>query len=246
MTKSFATSRHLAIHPDCGQSSRALVAVRIAVTTLLLLAHGVTAAQGTLTKALPTANQELQTIQSAWASIKYGASTDRQDIATLIELESRSAVAVAAHPDDAALKIWRGIVLATMAGEDGGLGALGLVKEAKQLFEAAIKVDPGALDGSAYTSLGSLYYQVPGWPIAFGSDKKAKRYLEQGLAINPTGIDSNYFMAEFWFEAGDYARAEAFLDTATAAPARPDRPIADAGRHRDIEQLRARIHAEQE
>ena len=48
------------------------------------------------------------------------------------------------------------------------MGALGLVKRARADFEAAIKLDAGALDGAAYTSLGALYYQVPGWPVGFG------------------------------------------------------------------------------
>ncbi len=39
------------------------------------------------------------------------------------------------------------------------------MKEARASLEAALKIAPEALDGSAYTSLGSLYYQVPGWPL---------------------------------------------------------------------------------
>ena len=52
------------------------------------------------------------------------------------------------------------------------------------------------------TSLGTLYYKVPGWPIGFGSDKKAREYLAKALDLNPTGIDPNYFMGEFLFDAG--------------------------------------------
>jgi hypothetical protein len=47
------------------------------------------------------------------------------------------------------------------------------VKQARKDFEAAIALDKTALAGSAYTSLGSLYYQVPSWPPGFGSNKKA-------------------------------------------------------------------------
>ncbi|MFW5386410.1 MULTISPECIES: hypothetical protein [unclassified Yersinia (in: enterobacteria)] len=49
-----------------------------------------------------------------------------------------------------------------------------LVKDAKVKLELAIKLDANALDGSAYTSLGTLYYQVPGWPIGFGDKKQAE------------------------------------------------------------------------
>ena len=54
------------------------------------------------------------------------------------------------------------------AGAKGGLSALNLVKQAKGLYESALKLQPDALDGSAYNSLGVLYYKVPGWPVGFG------------------------------------------------------------------------------
>ena len=91
---------------------------------------------------------------------------------------------VESYPDRAEPKIWLAIALSTDAGINGGLSALGEVKEARRLLESAEKIDPAALDGSIYTSLGSLYYQVPGWPIGFGNDDKAEAYLKQALAIN--------------------------------------------------------------
>ena len=57
-----------------------------------------------------------------------------------------------------------------------------------------------ALDGSAYTSLGTLYYKVPGFPIGFGDHKKARQLLEAALKVNPDGIDSNYFYGEYLFD----------------------------------------------
>ena len=66
------------------------------------------------------------------------------------------------------------------------------MKAARAEFEQAIQRDARALAGSAYVSLGSLYYQVPGWPIGFGDDDKAEQLLKQGLAIDPDGIDANY------------------------------------------------------
>ena len=50
-------------------------------------------------------------------------------------------------------------------------------------------IDPKALDGSAYASLGSLFYQVPGWPIGFGDDKKAAESALDRLIglIRPVG-----------------------------------------------------------
>ena len=71
------------------------------------------------------------------------------------------------------------------------------MKDAKQHFEQAIQIDSQGSNGAAYTSLGSLYYQVPSWPIAYGDNDKAKNMLLKGLEINPDGIDANYFYGEF-------------------------------------------------
>jgi len=175
-------------------------------------------------------------LQQEWARIMYQLPADaREDaMATLADLAGQEA---AADPDDAELLIWRGIILSTYAGEKGGLGALGLAKEARASLEEALELDETALQGSAYTSLGSLYYKVPGWPIGFGSDKKARQYLEQALALNPNGIDPNFFMGEFLYEQGEYQAAMRHLQAALQAPDRPGRAVADEGRRQEIREL---------
>ncbi|MEN3754175.1 tetratricopeptide repeat protein [Mangrovibacter sp. SLW1] len=131
--------------------------------------------------------------------------------------------------------IWSGIVDSTLAGEEGGLTGLGLVKQARQALEASLKLDPQALSGSAWTSLGVLYYQVPGWPIGFGDKDKAREYLNKALALNPDGIDSNYFYGDFLLNTGNNTEARRYLEKALKAPARPGRELADSGRRKEIE-----------
>jgi len=65
------------------------------------------------------------------------------------------------------------------------------------------------------------------------------------LALNPDGIDPNYFLGELMFEKDDYAQSMRFLEKALAAPARPDRPLADAGGRGEIEALMARVRSKQ-
>lgn len=173
-------------------------------------------------------------LQSRWAEIKYGMATSAQPAAFEALAKEADAV-VAAHPRDAAVLTWRGIIEASWAGAKGGLGALSLVKKAKADFEAALAIDEGVLDGSAHTSLGSLYYQVPGWPVGFGDEDAAREHLQAGLRMNPAGIDSNYFWADFLRDQGDEAGAIAAFRKALAAPARPGREAADAGRRGEIE-----------
>ena len=148
---------------------------------------------------------------------------------------------MASEPQAAELRIWHGIVLSTWAGAKGGLGALGLVKQAKAELEKAIELNPQALDGSAYTSLATLYYQVPGWPIGFGDDDKAQALFQQALHLNPNGIDPNYFHGDFLLRQKRYNEARAALKKALAAPDRPGREVADAGRREEARNLLAQV-----
>ena len=107
--------------------------------------------------------------------------------------------------------------------------------------ESAVQIDPKALEGSAYTSLGSLYYQVPGWPLGFGDNKKALDLLRKGLALNPNGIDPNYFYGDYLYRSGDYGGAEQALLKALQAPPREGRKLADEGRRREINELLQKV-----
>lgn len=181
------------------------------------------------------ARQQLDGIQARWAEVNYKL-PDKQREAAFADLAQQAAQAVTAEPAAAELRIWHGIVLSTYAGAKGGLGALDLVKKAKAELEEALKLDPKALDGSAYTSLGSLYYQVPGWPLGFGDDAKAEALLKQALAINPDGIDPNFFYGDFLLRKKRYPQAKAALEKALAAPDRAGRTAADEGRRSEIRQ----------
>lgn len=212
-----------------------------ALSSALLFSASLLVAITTLADtASPTNN--LDYLQSNWAHATYKLEgTAREEaLSELAEYARQITQTESTVPE---ILIWKGIVLSSLAGEKGGLGALGLVKEARASLESALKIDPNALQGSAHTSLGTLYHQVPGWPIAFGSDKKAKTHLMKALTINPDGIDSNYFMGQFLFDEGEFDAARAHLEQAMKAPARPGRPLADSGRKGEIQALLLQIPA---
>ena len=173
-------------------------------------------------------------VRDRWAQINYQLPKPQRE-AAFEELLHQSEKIRQATPRDAAALIWEGIVLSSLAGEKGGMGALGLVKRARADFEAAIKLDASALDGAAYTSLGALYRRVPGWPLGFGDDAAARTMLRKGLAIDPDGIDANYFYADFLRDQKDWAGARTAFQKALAAPARPGREVADAGRRQEAQ-----------
>jgi len=179
---------------------------------------------------------QLQQLQTRWAEINYE-TPQKQREAAFAKLVTQADAALASEPRAPELLIWRGIILSTQAGAKGGLGALGLVKQAKASLEQALAIDPKALAGSAYTSLGSLYYQVPGWPIGFGDDEQAEKMLKQALAINPDGLDPNYFYGDFLQRQKRYEQARATLEKALAARDRPGRELADQGRRAEATAL---------
>jgi len=91
------------------------------------------------------------------------------------------------------------------------------------------------MEGSAYSSLGTLYYSVPGWPIGFGNDEKAEEYLRKGLGLNPDGIESNYFYAEFMVNQKNPTQALECYPKAPNAHPREGRTIADDGRRKQVQ-----------
>lgn len=210
---------------------------RIARTLTILLLSLFSAAAAARDTALENGILE---IQHAWEHVHYEVPKDQQD-AAFPRVEAMADALVTRYPKRAEPLTWKAIVLSTHAGAKGGLGALGMVREARSLLEQAQQLDPDALDGSIYTTLGSLYYQVPGWPLGYGDDKKAKIFLQKALTINPAGMDANYFYGDFLYRQGHYKEALSALDKAMHAPDRPDRPLADKGRRREIQALISRI-----
>ena len=180
-----------------------------------------------------TGDTTVAELQHDWAIANYQLTGDAQEKA-FEALITRSDAAVSSNPKSADLLIWDGIIKSSFAGAKGGLGALSLAKAARDSLEAALKVDDQALDGSAYTSLGTLYASVPGWPVGFGNDKKAAKMLQKAIELNPDGIDSNYFYADYLLQEKQYKKAEEYLLKAQNAAPRPDRPVADAARQEEI------------
>ena len=190
--------------------------------------------------ALPTLATTTADLQQEWAIANY--QTETASKADSFEaLITRAEAALAAEPKNADLLIWTAIIKSTYAGVSGGLSALSLVKAARGHLEDAMEIDDKALQGSVYTSLGALYYQVPGWPIGFGSDKKAREMLDKAVSLNLGGLDTNYFYGDFLVQQKQYAGARTRLNRAMAAVARPGREVADAGRRVEISALLEKI-----
>jgi tetratricopeptide (TPR) repeat protein len=182
----------------------------------------------------------IRPLQDEWAQVKYRI-PEKQQAEHYHVLAEQARKLAQNNPGKAEILVWEGIALSSEAGAKGGLGALSLAKEARQRLEEAIKLDDKALKGSAYTSLGTLFYKVPGWPIGFGDKAKAENLLRKALSINPDGIDPNYFYGEYLAERDRHQEAVRYLEHALKAQPRPGRELADSGRRQEIQALLASV-----
>lgn len=184
-------------------------------------------------QAVAQTTAEVTRLQQRWAEVNYQLEGKTQ-LSAFIQLINDAEALTIKNPESAELWVWSGIIKSAYAGAKGGLGALGFAKKAKTELEKAMTINADALSGSAYTSLGTLYFKVPGWPVGFGDDDKAEELLKKALTLNPGGIDINYFYGSYLVNEKRYAEAREHFYRAQKAEPRMNRPVADAGRQKDI------------
>lgn len=168
----------------------------------------------------------LKSIEAEWASIYYSTPKNKQGPA-YVELLDKAENLVRQYPKAAEPIFWQAVLKATYAEQQDAFAALNAIHEARDLLLKAIAINPETMDGSAYVTLGTLYYMVPKWPISFGDDNTAQKMLETALKINPDGIDANYFYGEFLMLHNRPNDAAVYFEKAAAAPARTDQLYAD-------------------
>lgn len=178
----------------------------------------------------------LSGIENRWVDIRYVMTDDKTRLAAARDLRAESASLRAAHPTDLKVKFWHAMVLLLEAEYKRNLGSLHEVREAKRLFEEIEAENPHLLDGRVHTGLGMLYSGVPGWPIAFGDDKKAAAYFLKALEISPEGQEANYLYADFLRGKKKLAEAIPYFEIALRAPIRPGHERAEQFRHKEVEE----------
>jgi len=168
----------------------------------------------------------IKNIEAEWASIYYSTAKSKQGPA-YAQLLVKTTSLVQQYPNAAEPLFWQAVLKATYADLQDPFSALGAIHEARDLLVKAIKINPQTMAGSAYVTLGTLYYMVPKWPVSFGDDDTAKQMLETALKINPDGIDANYFYGEFLRLHNKPNDAAIYLERASSAPARAEQLYAD-------------------
>ncbi len=179
--------------------------------------------------------EDVKSVNDGWAHIAYEVKGSSTQTKALDALAKQAAQLVARYPNKAEPLVWQGIVISEQANRANMFHALGLAKRARELLAKAYAIDPRAANGGAAMSLAVLYHKVPGSPIGFGDDAKARKLFKEALAIDPDGLDANYFYGTFLLDQGDKAGARSYLQKALKAPHNSARPVWDAGRRREVQ-----------
>ena len=116
--------------------------------------------------------------------------------------------------------VWEGIVAVQLSAAHANMSSLGLVKSARALFETAEAMDPAALDWSVYSLLGYLYANVPGWPMGFRDNGRARGCHLHAITLNPAGAEPHRAYGEFLLKQKQHAAAVRELEFALHAPLR--------------------------
>lgn len=185
--------------------------------------------------------ENVKAINDSWANVAYKMEGSSHQAAALNKLDKQAALVVSRYPGEAEPLLWQGIVLSEEAKRANILHKLSLANRARAAIARAYAIDQSAAKGGAALSLGVLYYRVPGSPIGFGDKAKAKLLLKQALALDPAGLDANYFYGDYLNEMGDKVGAKSFLTKALRAPHDPSRAVWDAGRRAEVRALLATL-----
>ncbi|NOT10993.1 MAG: tetratricopeptide repeat protein [Methylococcaceae bacterium] len=173
-----------------------------------------------------TLKTSLADIESEWAAIYYTMPKSKQTT-SYPQLLSKTINLATQFPNNSEPLFWEAVIKASYADHQDAISALTSIHEARDLLIKALSINPETMNGAAYVTLGTLYYMVPKWPIAFGDNAKAREMLETALKINPEGIDSNYYYADFLLSNNEINEAEKYFKKAATVPLNTKTSVAD-------------------
>lgn len=193
----------------------------------LLLACGVASLAVAAPAGTSQLDEDVLAVANDWARVKYLSNSDDERQRNMELVGAKADELAQRYPDQPKALIWDGIVTSERASLTWGIAALNFASRARDVLLKAESMNPKAADAGAPTSLGVLYYRVPGFPFGWGDKDKARAYLEEAVKNAPDGRDAHYFYADFLYEQGDYRKAEYELKQGLSSPAHPERPIWD-------------------
>lgn len=191
----------------------------------------------------PAFDSALHDLEIHWETVKFTIPPGDKQTAEMEKVGAEADALMTHYPNRVEAEIWDGILKSEQASMASAFSALSLAKQAKAVLEKAYGENPAALDAGAPTSLGVLYYRVPGFPIAFGDNKKARSLLEQATTTAPQGLDAWYFYGDFLMNQGESDKARQVFTYALSIPESQARPLWDKSRRQVIKEDLAKLQA---
>lgn len=186
------------------------------------------------------ADESVSAIENRWSEIRYTMKGKHEQLAALRDLRAQTQALMDQRPSNAEALLWHAMTLLLEADTHHSVASLGLAKNARDLLEAAVQNDTGAATSMIHTALGALYNEIPGWPIGFHDDGKARAHFAKALEANRDGMDANYFYGDYLVQQRKYRDALPYLEKALAVPVRPDHERYDAGLRTEVEEALAK------
>lgn len=180
--------------------------------------------------------RDMDALEDRWAITKYEMTDKAQRLANVRALHLEADGLARRYPGRAEPLIWQALMFILEAEVNSNMSSLTALRSARGLLEKAHAIDGAALKGAAHTNLGSLYYEVPGWPIGFGDNKKAEEHLRTALAHDAEGREANYFFGDFLLQRKRPRDALPYLEKALNVPIDPAHARADKGRHKEVQE----------
>lgn len=206
-----------------------------------ILLIGTCAAKATSTSQNEISATQLLALKDKWQIAFYTLDNKKEKIKALRQLEKQASEIVARYPEETEPKLWWGIILSSEASLIRNISVLKKAEQSRDLFLEVINTNPEIMGGAAYTMLGTLYHQLPGWPFAYGDDKKAEQYFIKALKVNPDNMNSNFQYASFLADNKRYKDALVYITQAERSKARKGYELADQKTQQDIIILKTNI-----
>jgi hypothetical protein len=176
------------------------------------------------TAAADSLDDELEALVGDYDTVRFDTSNDEARSKALTTLIQRAASLAKQHPSRGEPLAWKGIVEADLSARERSLGQ---AKNARKTLEASLAILPNSSAPDAYSTLGAMYANMPGFPLAFGDKKKARVHFQQCLTLDAKHVGCNINYASLLLKQEDFAGAIKHANAGIAGLPRPGRDKAD-------------------
>ncbi len=107
---------------------------------------------------------------------------------------------------------FKGLCVGRLGEMRGVWGSLKTIEPFRKNMEAAAQINPAIDRGGPHRALGRFYFKLP--RILGGDIQKSIDHLLQAVSYGPAYWENHFFLAESYFENGQYIKARAELQQA--------------------------------